>query len=54
MEGFTKLANLLLEREVIFSDDLENIFGPRAKKEEELLLEKENDTKEEIEVKENE
>ena len=54
MEGFTKLANLLLEREVIFSDDLENIFGPRAKKEEELLLEKENDSKEEIEVKENE
>ncbi len=28
-EGFTKLAELLLEREVIFSDDLEQIFGPR-------------------------
>ena len=54
MEGFTKLANLLLEREVIFSDDLENIFGPREKKEEELLLEKESETKEEMEVKENE
>ncbi|MBO5764536.1 MAG: AAA family ATPase, partial [Bacteroidales bacterium] len=54
MEGFTKLANLLLEREVIFSDDLENIFGPREKKEEELLQEKESETKEEMEVKENE
>ncbi len=31
MEGFTTLAELLLEREVIFSDDLEKIFGPRKK-----------------------
>ncbi|MBO7279040.1 MAG: ATP-dependent zinc metalloprotease FtsH [Bacteroidales bacterium] len=30
-EGFTALAELLLEREVIFSEDLENIFGPRKK-----------------------
>ena len=29
-EKFTALANLLLEREVIFSEDLEKIFGPRA------------------------
>ena len=28
-EGHTKLANLLLEREVIFSEDLEEIFGKR-------------------------
>jgi len=28
-DGLTKLAELLLEREVIFSEDLENIFGPR-------------------------
>lgn len=28
-EGFKKLATLLLEREVIFADDLEAIFGPR-------------------------
>ena len=28
-EGFEKLAALLLEREVVFSEDLENIFGPR-------------------------
>ena len=29
-EGFMKLAALLLEKEVIFADDLEEIFGPRA------------------------
>ncbi len=28
-EGHSQLANLLLEREVIFSEDLENIFGKR-------------------------
>ena len=28
-EGFEKLAALLLEREVVFSEDLEDIFGPR-------------------------
>lgn len=28
-KGLTDLAELLLEREVIFSEDLENIFGPR-------------------------
>ena len=32
MEGLTKLANLLLEREVIFTEDMENIFGPRKPK----------------------
>ena len=26
---FEKLAALLLEREVVFSEDLETIFGPR-------------------------
>ena len=31
IDKFTTLANLLLEREVIFSEDLEKIFGPRAK-----------------------
>ncbi|MCK9627103.1 MAG: ATP-dependent zinc metalloprotease FtsH [Bacteroidales bacterium] len=30
MDGFTKLAELLLEKEVIFSEDLEIIFGKRA------------------------
>lgn len=29
MDGLTKLANQLLEKEVIFSEDLEEIFGPR-------------------------
>ena len=29
-EGFSQLADLLLEKEVIFADDLEKIFGPRA------------------------
>ena len=31
IEGFTKLAEMLLEREVIFAEDLENIFGKRKK-----------------------
>ena len=29
MDGLTKLGNQLLEKEVIFSEDLEKIFGPR-------------------------
>lgn len=29
-EGFKQLAELLLDKEVIFADDLERIFGPRA------------------------
>ena len=29
-EGFLELAALILEKEVIFADDLERIFGPRA------------------------
>ncbi len=32
MDGLTELANLLLEREVIFTDDLERIFGERKGK----------------------
>ncbi|HOG19111.1 MAG TPA: AAA family ATPase, partial [Salinivirgaceae bacterium] len=32
-EGLEKLANKLLEKEVIFTDDLEQIFGPRPKDE---------------------
>ncbi len=40
-EGLTKLAELLLEREVIFSEDLEVIFGPRksTSREEEMTKE---------------
>ncbi len=39
-EGLEKLANILLEKEVIFSEDLETIFGPRHtnKEEQELLI----------------
>ncbi len=40
-EGHKQLAELLLEREVIFTEDLEHIFGPRPwgkKKEEENPL----------------
>lgn len=42
-EGHNKLAELLLEREVIFADDLKKIFGERRWKSrsEELLLESE-------------
>ena len=29
-EGFLALSTILLEKEVIFAEDLENIFGPRA------------------------
>jgi cell division protease FtsH len=29
-EGFNQLAAILLEKEVIFADDLEKIFGPKA------------------------
>ncbi len=35
MAGFTELAELLLSREVIFTEDMERIFGPRAKEEKE-------------------
>ncbi len=34
-EGLEQLANKLLEKEVIFTDDLEQIFGPRPKSESE-------------------
>ena len=39
IDGFSQLAALLLEKEVIFADDLERIFGPRAgaKPEEEVV-----------------
>ncbi|MGB9747038.1 MAG: ATP-dependent zinc metalloprotease FtsH [Bacteroidales bacterium] len=43
-EGLKKLAELLLEKEVIFSEDLEQIFGPRksADAEEQKLLIQQN------------
>ena len=30
MDKLTKLANILLEKEVIFSEDLEKIFGKKS------------------------
>ena len=42
IEGLTKLANLLLEREVIFTEDMENIFGPRKPKDGEVKVEEES------------
>lgn len=30
-DGFIKMANLLLEKEVIFAEDIEKIFGPKVK-----------------------
>ena len=39
-EGLEKLAELLLEKEVIFSEDVENIFGKRMFKEEEMFKSK--------------
>ncbi len=39
-EGLVKLAELLLEKEVIFSEDVENIFGKRMFKEEEMFKSK--------------
>jgi ATP-dependent metalloprotease FtsH len=46
-EGLDKLANMLLEREVIFSEDLEIIFGPRKShtRAEELVKNIEEDEK---------
>lgn len=43
IEGHTKLADLLLDREVIFSEDLEQIFGPRKTLSREQELAKELD-----------
>ena len=31
MDGFTRVAELLLEKEVIFSEDIESILGPKVK-----------------------
>jgi cell division protease FtsH len=61
-QGHNELANLLIEREVIFSDDLEKIFGKRpwASRSEELLnetpaeIKKEEKTAEKIEEEINE
>ena len=44
-DGHRKLADLLLVREVIFAEDLEEVFGPRpwASRHDELMLQNESD-----------
>ena len=52
-EGLDKLANLLLEKEVIFTEDLENIFGKRPFEVETIATELNDELeKEELEEKE--
>lgn len=46
-EGFEQLAGLLLEKEVIFADDLKRIFGPRPWDEQENAAETEKETSDE-------
>jgi ATP-dependent metalloprotease FtsH len=43
--GLTKIGELLLEKEVLFSEDLEKIFGKRPQKEKEMLIKSSNHTK---------
>ena len=50
MAGFTELAALLLEKEVIFADDLERIFGPRASAQQVEEPVAETDAEEKVEV----
>ena len=49
-DGFTQLAELLLEKEVIFADDLERIFGPRAGAQQVEEPVAETDAEEKVEV----
>ncbi|QIA09729.1 ATP-dependent zinc metalloprotease FtsH [Draconibacterium halophilum] len=54
-EGHSKLANLLLEREVIFSEDLEEIFGKRPWDKKHVISENGNgETQPKAELKEKE
>jgi len=55
-EGHNKLANLLMEREVIFAEDIENIFGKRpwTSRSEEILKDEEKIEKKNSDVEEKE
>ena len=48
-EGFTRIAELLLEKEVIFAEDLEKVFGPKVKASdmEEKIVEDKNEGQDE-------
>ena len=54
-DGFMQLAALLLEKEVIFADDLERIFGPRAgaSKDEQLPVDPEEKIEEQVQDNQN-
>ena len=43
MDAFTKVAEILLEKEVIFADDLEAILGPKVKAETDAVKEDNGD-----------
>ncbi|MEE0317184.1 MAG: ATP-dependent zinc metalloprotease FtsH [Bacteroidales bacterium] len=49
-EGFLQMAALLLEKEVIFAEDVENILGPKAKPADETENENETETTETTET----
>lgn len=49
-EGFLQMATLLLEKEVIFAEDVEKILGPKAKPADETETENETETTETTET----
>ena len=49
-EGFLQMAALLLEKEVIFAEDVEKILGPKAKPADEIETENETETTETTET----
>lgn len=49
-EGFLQMAALLLEKEVIFAEDVEKILGPKAKPADETETENETETTEKAET----
>ena len=49
-EGFLQMAALLLEKEVIFAEDVEKILGPKAKPADETETENETETTETTET----
>lgn len=53
-EGFLQMAALLLEKEVIFAEDVEKILGPKAKPADETETENETETTEKTEKAETE
>jgi cell division protease FtsH len=52
LDGLKQIANLLLEKEVIFKEDLEDILGKRPWKKEEEEVSKVNESEEKEAAKE--